>query len=260
MQQLTEIQNKKIFIFVAHPDDETLWFFQSIKTLNQLNEITIFCATQTNNSARAKELLHASKKMDVQVIFGNCEDTSINGLLKPEELSRSLENIVSKYKFDILITHPPHGGEKPHPHHIQLFLMAKKYSRRFPVRFGFFSERIILTQRNQKEYYFSLSDKKFLIQKIFQSYRLLTQEKRKIFYLRKAVLNAFFNTHHYTGFEVAVNMKEKHLALNEFKSQKDVLQNYKSYYNEHEYLFLEDEAAKHPISFLEHFFHQTFWT
>ncbi len=241
MHRLTEINNKKIIIVVAHPDDETLWFFQSIQTLKLDNEIIIFCLTHASTSPRGREIQKVAATYGVKVVFGHCEDTGIVHLLKEKELRMAFIKIFSKYKFDLAITHPPHGGEKPHPHHIQLFHMTRQFCEYYFVDFGFFSEQKLLEEKASDYYfYFSLKMKKYILNRLMLSYRLLSENQNKLRFLLKGILTILLNRKKYTGYESDVNIAQKQSALSTYESQESILKNYNSYYKKSEFFFLEN--------------------
>lgn len=240
MQRLSEIKNKKILLIVAHPDDETLWFFQSIKHLKTTNEVTVFCLTHAAISKRGKELTKVADDLGLKVIFGHCEDTGIDHFLKISELKQAYIKVFSKYKIDLAITHPPHGGEKPHPHHIQLNQMTKEFCKDYSAQFGFFCEQKLLAQSNHAhDYEFNLKKKKYVAHRLLQGYRLLNKKEKKFIFFIKIIFTMLFNFKRYDGFEAAVNLEEKHLALAIFESQQDILKSYNAFYKKSEYLFIE---------------------
>lgn len=242
MQCLSEIKNKKILLTVAHPDDETLWFFQSIQKLKKENDILVFCLTHAAVSKRGKELSKVADEIGIKVAFGHCEDTGIDHLLKPTDLRQAFIKVFSKYKIDLAITHPPHGGEKPHPHHIQIYKMTKDFCGFYSVQFGFFSEQKLLERAtDEPNYHFSFKKKKYIAHRILKGYQLLSDKEENSTFLLKCVLTVLFNFRSYRGFEVAVDLKEKQSALLNFESQQDVLKSYNSFYKKSEFLFLEME-------------------
>lgn len=103
MQRLREIKNKKILLTVAHPDDETLWFFQSIQELKKENDILVFCLTHAAVSKRGKELSKVADEIGIKVVFGHCEDTGIDLLLKSTDLQQAFIKVFSKYKIDLAV-------------------------------------------------------------------------------------------------------------------------------------------------------------
>lgn len=240
MQRLSEIKNKKILLIVAHPDDETLWFFQSMQQLKKNNEITVFCLTHAAVSKRGKELSQVIDQLGLKVVFGHCEDTGIDHFLKISELRQAFIKVFSKYKADLAITHPPHGGEKPHPHHIQLYKMSKEFCRFYSVQFGFFSEQKLLAEsNNHRDYLFNFKKKKYVIFRLLQGYRLLNDDEEKIIFYFSAVFSILFDFKAYTAFEIAVNLEEKQSVLANFESQQDVLKSYNAFYKKSEFLYIE---------------------
>lgn len=245
MQRLSEIKNKKILLIVAHPDDETLWFFQSMQQLKTNNEITVFCLTYAAVSKRGKELSQVIDQLGLKVVFGHCEDTGIDHFLKKSELRQAFIKVFSKYKADLAITHPPHGGEKPHPHHIQLYKMSKEFCRFYSVQFGFFSEQKLLAESNtSQEYFFSFKKKKYVFYRLLQGYRLLNEEEQKLTFYLSTVFSILFDFKAYAAFEVAVNLEAKQSALANFESQQDVLKSYNAFYKKSEFLFLRIRSGE----------------
>lgn len=259
MQCLSEIKNKKILLIVAHPDDETLWFFQSMQRLKKTNEITVFCLTQAAVSKRGKELSKTIDQLGLKVVFGHCEDTGIAHLLKKGELTQAFIKVFSKYKADLVITHPPHGGEKPHPHHIQLYRMSKEFCQYYSVQFGFFSEQKLLAEsNNERDYFFNLKKKKYIIYRLLQGYQLLTREEKKTTFFINTIFSVLFNSKVYAGFEIAVNLEEKQSALANFESQQDVLKSYNAFYKKTEFLFIEKIKNIDSAPILDYLGHQIF--
>lgn len=249
MHCLNEIKDKKILLIVAHPDDETLWFFQSIQTLKSTNKILIFCLTHAAVSKRGKELSKVAEKFGLKVVFGHCEDNGIDHFLKSNDLKQAFIKVFSKYKIDMAITHPPHGGEKPHPHHIQLYFMAREFCEFYNVKFGFFSEQKLL-DRATKDRLFQLSmrKKRYVCNRLIQGYRQISDLKTNFYFFVKSILSIIFNFRTYTGFEIAVNLEEKQAALANFESQQEVLKNYNAFYKKFEYFYLENRRRKSSVS------------
>tara|TARA_B110001454_G_C12723306_1_gene436447 strand:+ start:52039 stop:52788 length:750 start_codon:yes stop_codon:yes gene_type:complete len=239
MRRLSEIKNKRILLIVAHPDDETLWFFQSIQQLKTANEILIFCLTHAAVSKRGKELTKVVDDLGLKVVFGHCEDTGIDRLLRQSDLRQAFIKVFSKYKIDLAITHPPHGGEKPHPHHLQLYWMTKEFCGFHSIQFGFFSEQKLLEKSTKKRsYYLSIRKKRYVLYLLLKGYFLLSEDENKTTLFVKAMLSILFNFKTYSGFEVAVNLEEKQSVLANFESQHEVLKSYNAFYEKSEFLFL----------------------
>lgn len=245
MQSLQDICRKKILIIVAHPDDETLWCFQSIQLLKERNDVLILCMTYAAVSKRGKELQAVADKYGLKVAFGHCEDTGINKLLRSSELKRAFIKIFSKYRFDFVITHPPHGGEKPHPHHLQVYLATKEFSKYHNYSFGFFSERKLLQKREPGfTYFLNFKNKKFIIHRIIQGYKLMAEEGHRLGFIMSMFFDLLFTRGKFYGFEITVDLKLKQEALKEYSSQEEILKTYNSFYKKSEYLFLEYSESR----------------
>lgn len=240
MQNLQAISRKKILVVVAHPDDETLWFFQSIQQLKENNQLLILCMTHAAISKRGKELQAVADKYALKIIFGHCEDTGINRLLKQQEVQQAFIKVFSKYKFDLVITHPPHGGEKPHPHHLQVYLAAKDFSKYYHFAFGFFCEQKLLQEIEPgNSCIFNFKKKKYVLSRIIAGYRLMTEERQRLGFVLSMIFDVLFTQSKFFGFETKVNTSLKQKALKQFSSQKEILKTYNSFYEKSEYLFLQ---------------------
>lgn len=240
MRSLQTINNKNILIVVAHPDDETLWFFQSTQVLKQNNRIQIFCMTHAAVSKRGKELQSMADAFGLKVLFGHCEDTGFNKYLKSKEVEQAFIKIFSRQKFDLVITHPPHGGEKPHPHHIQIYLEVKKFSKFHNFKFCFFSEQKLLGKFNQDScYFFNYDNKKYISVRLIESFGLINKDQHRFLFLFSVLKDIWFNFDRYIGFETQVDLNEKQKALLKFSSQEEVLKSYNAFYKKYEYLFIK---------------------
>ena len=194
MQSLIEIKDASILVVVAHPDDETLWFYQSLQILKSQNEITIFCLTHSAESVRGKELIQLSQNIGIQVEFGQCKDTGINCLLNNVEVMHAFHAAFSRNRYDLVITHPPHGGEKPHPHHIQSYVATKKMCKSYNVGFGFFCETKLLDIAMPSNVFRLSGDtKQFILLRLIKACQLLKKEKLQITYVVKFSFSVLFN-------------------------------------------------------------------
>ena len=247
MQDYIELRKKNILIAVAHPDDETLWFFQFIQELKRENNVQIFCVTHDAKSPRGGELRAVAAKCGFSVMFGNCADPGLNKLLNTTELLVAMNQIISgELRYDLIITHPLHGGEKPHPHHIQVHMAAIQVSRTLGIDFGFFSERQFAKLTCPSKFSFRLRDKVFILWRLFRGYRLLRFEKGSLTFLLGAIANLTQMRGSYNAYETKVNKFDKQTALKMFASQEQVLMSYSTFRNSEEYFFIR--KAK-PLSF-----------
>lgn len=256
MQNFNLIEKRKILLVVAHPDDETLWFYQGINELKKRNEVSIMCLTYSEQTTRGIELIKLGQELKIQIKFMNFEDHGIANLLY--NCASKIENNLSGLQFDLLITHPPHGGEKPHPHHIQSFYYIKNYCRRHWVQFGFFSEQMLLENASRCRYILDIKRKKYILNQLRKSVQLLKNESliaKWGFWLRVWKI-IWFDSETYQVFKAQVDLSEKQRALEGFTSQLDILTTYNSYTGRVEYLNLE--SPQNSIYALSLFYNQLF--
>jgi hypothetical protein len=245
MQSLKSIADKKILIVVAHPDDETLWFFQSIQNLKENNDIQILCVTYTATSKRGTELQSVAERYGLKILFGDCEDTGMNSLLDEDDVQQAFIKVFSKFKFDLVITHPPHGGEKAHPHHIQMFLITKKFSVFHNCNFGFFSEQKILDRSQyQNHYLMKFKKKKYIFARLRRAIDLIKKDENKVSFFLTMLFDIWINFNWYKGYEVEVDIKGKQQALKNFPSQSEDLKSYNAFYKSNEFLFIKTQKPK----------------
>lgn len=239
--RLHKFTEKRILVFVAHPDDESLYFFSGIKLLSSIADLRVLCATYTRESLRGNELSHFCVSMNIQCDFLGVSDLGFDSILF--NLKNDLKNYLLRNKFDLIITHAPHGGEKPHPHHLQCFLAALCLSTSLSIQFGFFSEiPISLCQqvelnrfkiKTSKLFYLNLAT----VTKIKWKYKLswigfFIFQFLNITYSSKRLKKIFFNR-----LELCCDIREKKAALERYQSQKNVLQFYKTSNSDREFLF-----------------------
>lgn len=234
-----KIENQRILLVVAHPDDEVLWFYAGIEALKRNNTLEVLCLTYSKDSIRGRELISFSNSHEVQVSFANLNDSGVNKLLVG--VPNSLRNILSRSKYDLAITHPPHGGEKSHPHHIQAHFHLRNECLRQNVKFAFFSETSLQCQfiiGNACQ--LTKKNKHYIWGKVKLSFALLNRENfvKKLIFFMKTSLYLFFDYSTYELNEFSSSLVEKQKALSLYDSQSEVLKSYNSYYRTREYLFI----------------------
>lgn len=246
MQSLN-IENRKILLIVAHPDDETLWFYQGINILKQKNSVEILCMTYASISKRGKELLEVGRSIGVKIHFGHCEDLGMSYLLN--NLEFALSKVLLKQTYDLLITHPPHGGEKPHPHHIQIYLLIKKHCYKKGIQFGFFSEQKIFQSVGHNKYKLNFAKKRYIYARLSKARQLLAFQSsfKKWLFWFLANKSVWLDFESYEGFEIEVNKYEKQNALKLFKTQIGFLKEYNTYSKSIEFLFLGPRPERNSI-------------
>lgn len=133
-------------IVVAHPDDESLWFGGTLLRFHRLGlRGAVACITHGDDPIRRAEFRRACRVLKVPGIMLDYPDLYYNRLsdftpsLKAE-LRRAGHNLTEE---TLMITHPPHGNERNHPHHVQCFEYLSRWSRREGHPLAFFSERLV---------------------------------------------------------------------------------------------------------------------
>ena len=147
---------QNILLVVADPDVESLWFYGGLKRLSKKFNVDILCLTISSESALAREIQNSTMHLSVQVKFANLKVDSQSGLI------RDLESTIGLYlnvKYKLVVTHPPHGGEKLLPQQIQCFHIVRRLAKRAELGFGFFSEKPLLSKLEGKyRFRFTLTD------------------------------------------------------------------------------------------------------
>lgn len=234
--------DKKILILIAHPADESLYFYEGIKQLSSKNSIDILCLTNSSTSVRGKELQQAMCELNAHIIFRNISDKGIHSLMLNVE--NHIATALDAKNYCLLITYPPHGSEKSHPYHIQCFHIARRLSHQRHLRFGFFSEKKIdFTELKPETYLFS-NYKNF---KNFLNYALLFTKVKK-FPLKnlREIKNEFFfflgsilRPREYLLVSYYPKLFDKQSTLGIYISQISSLMKMKTYLCAVEYLYLE---------------------
>lgn len=243
MKALDQVSRKRILFAVAHPDDETLWLYQCIQMLKVKNQVAIFCATYSESSSRGRELLNVADRFGFQVFFGGVKDPGIGDLLNQVELESSVLDFLSTQQFDWVITHPPHGGEKPHPHHIQLYQILKGLlGHQFKV-LGFYSEKKLFDGPGSFcDSFFDLTLKISFSGLMFKGLFLLSPGNRQFVRYLKMIRDILYDSELYRQFVLNVDESNKQEALQMFESQIHYLQKYRFYHQQQEFLYL-----RHPF-------------
>lgn len=236
------LKGNNVLVVVAHPDDESLYFFGGLKLLSQFSNVTVLCVTHPKNSERGAEFLEACLSLQVRCEFLEMSDDGIDTLLPDfqKELSRFLLN----KQFDLIVTHPPHGGEKPHPHHLQIFLAVFQRCLNSQIRFAFFSEceRSLCRLTNNRKYLHlpvSALVRPYTIQ-LFTGLRLRSRFQwfsSVGIQLWTLIMQMINQRVVFSRIEIEVPLQEKQKALRHYTTQRSVLEMYRSANSDKEYLF-----------------------
>ncbi|MEY4615196.1 MAG: GlcNAc-PI de-N-acetylase [Pseudomonadota bacterium] len=234
-----------ILLVVAHPDDESLWFYEGLKFLSKIHKIEILCLTYSADSPRGQELQMAIRDLNVKLSFAEIEDSGFSNYLP--NLARKLETVLDSgskgQQFDLAITHPFHGGEKPHPHHIQAFYTLAGLCLKRGLLFGFFCEQELKTTDSKS--CFVLSKKWWLYSMapyLWKMFRNISSQRylyRDFCYnVKNLVLFLFSSSPKFDIISFRVRGDDKKRALSQHRSQLIYLSGYHSINNQLEFLYI----------------------
>lgn len=237
---LSCFRDKKILVVVAHPDDESLYFFGGLKALSQVAHLQIVCATYSRSSYRGQELLSVCRSLGLNCHFLGIRDLGMDSML--ENLESVLGNYLNLHAFDLLITHPPHGGEKPHPHHLQVFLESLNFCLNTGKKFAFFSEdRNSLCENAKSDSVVQLCFRPLIVLYIFQVVWNLKWKYRFLWIqtvlTRILVLFLRMRKKYFARYEIESLLSEKQNYLRKYFSQQTAIQSYQTAFTTLEYLF-----------------------
>lgn len=236
-------QPLNILVVVAHPDDESLWFYEGLKILSKEHEVQILCLTYQADSPRGLELQQAIKDLDIKLSFAEIEDTGISNFLPQlaSKLDKTLDSSGGSSHFDLVITHPFHGGEKPHPHHIQAFYTLAGQCKKRGLSFGFFCEKDLNHEKTNllfsKAWWLSN-----MTPYLWKMYRTLWKQKKLSheFYFNLKNFFLLISSSNSTMEKLSFNVKgdDKLRALSRHQSQLRFLQAYQAFNSQKEFLYL----------------------
>lgn len=219
----------KVCFVVSHPDDEVLWALPIICDYAKSNSVYILSLTHRDDQ-RGRDFIRVCEELKVTPLLADLEDKGWGFPLKFVE--KTLRFFDCKYNFDLVITHPPHGNERPHTHHVESFVDCERYCLRRRIAFGFFSE-------------VSYVGSQFNPDNIFDSYAYLLRMYGKKKFCnklhfefcqvnRKSMLWSLGVTFYESKF---LSEQEKMVGLlSLYKSQVEGLREYKSFYQNNRYL------------------------
>ena len=246
---LTDNMKKlRLLLVIAHPDDESLWFFGGLTKLSRDHEIIIYCLTYTADSERGRELFNATSDLNVKCFFGGLIDVGFDKCLYNvrQIFTMFINESAFDFPFDLVITHPFHGGEKPHPHHLQAFHIVRQECRKRKIAFGFFSEKRLplypvksnifkMSLKNQMRFNF------WYLSSLLKTFPSQWNLVREILFFTRELLEDFFifkNT--FVLHRFFVRPSEKLCVLEKYSSQFHHLLKYKAIYESVEYLYVDE--------------------
>lgn len=242
---------QEILILVAHPAHETLLFYEGLKRLSEHFIVDLLCLTNSSQSIQGKELLKIAVAQNFNVLFKNMSDRGVNSLLY--DVEEYLLFTLQKKKYSAVITHPPHGGEKTHPHHIQCFHIARRLCHQMDLTFGFFSDKSInCTEINENLCQFNVLNQFRIFYKYFQLHlkirkyplKNLGELRKEFIYLLKNIIPR----QKYFLYSFHPRIFEKQSTLGIYSSQISSLITFKNYLTSVEYLYLQQTPLSNKFT------------
>lgn len=143
-----------LFVVVAHPDDESLWFGGTLQALSSRGlRIVVVCLTNKNNDVRNQEFRDACAALGVQAVLDDYPDGAHQPLAGAGARIIDLISATAGDPVVGVLTHAPHGNERSHPQHVACFNEISRACAARGIPFGFFSESAppgFLTSREQR--------------------------------------------------------------------------------------------------------------
>ena len=132
------MQNKKIMLITAHPDDEVMFFTPFLNHFRGF-DITLLCLSTGNSSGlgkiREKELELASKFLEIshlEIIDSPGLQDGMDKNWQSAEINQSIIKYIEKYQPNAVFTFDIHGVSR-HPNHVAirraLSFIKVKYSK-----------------------------------------------------------------------------------------------------------------------------------
>lgn len=240
-----------ILVIVAHPDDESFWFGGTILILRNLGfKIAVVCLTLGSDYKRSIEFKNVCKKMNSSGFIMDYSDKLTEEFL---EIDSKLELLLSNNKINLsdlecVITHSPDGNERSHPQHIQCFKLISEWACKRQISSGFFSEKLLseFKECDQRRNVEKISSHKIVINYGTILLNLIFIFVRNIFSIKKLLYNVWkqirlyvtLKKYHYLA-SIKIDLKQKQSLLFAYSSQIKGLREYKNYFNNYEYLYLQ---------------------
>lgn len=142
------MKKKKVLIIVAHPDDELIWFGNTIHHLfsSARCETNIICLSGNDESfSRFSQFNKVINKIAHNFAIVGPSIKSVTQQLSVQDLlHQGLDQIdASIDEFDLIITHSSYGDEHGHPHHKNISRFIRKLCLGKDIPYAFFSSLFI---------------------------------------------------------------------------------------------------------------------
>jgi LmbE family N-acetylglucosaminyl deacetylase len=236
----------KIYLVVAHPDDESFWFGGALLMFRDAGiDVAIVCLTNGANEVRNREFEGACAALRCKGIMltypdGGLQDVSYFG----NDLTAILQsNGVAPTDLTCVITHAPHGNERSHWQHVQCSRHVRKWCASKRIPFGFFSERdlrevTVTGKPSSVNARVSSSALKLNLAAVLGGGGTLRQRAVLVRDFRK--VRSLMTFH--------VDIESKHALLSHYPSQLGGLREYETYRREYEYLYLDSQRAAESLA------------
>jgi len=118
-QKEKQKKSRKVGIFVAHPDDETLWAGGSI-LMHPEWKCFIFTLCRRSDPDRFRRFFEAVKLLKAGGKMGDLDDGPDQRPLDETNINKTIINLIRGRTFDLLITHSPRGEYTRHRRHEEI--------------------------------------------------------------------------------------------------------------------------------------------
>lgn len=221
-------------IFIAHPDDEILFFGGILNQLNNSeNNITICSFTCKEDPIRSLEFKNCLNSLKIDNFLLDYPVKRYTNLYISD--NTIYKNIVKEKKYffnaNFLITHSPVGNERSHIQHIESFIYMNRIAKKNNIKLIYFEnmkysflkyENIIDSGKNSKNkiYKVKINFVRYLF-KIIYFYPKKITGIRSFFSFLFYFKNSYYNLFYYNYcLEVKIDKIKKLRQLDFYKSQK----------------------------------------
>jgi LmbE family N-acetylglucosaminyl deacetylase len=245
-------------VVVAHPDDEALWFGGWLVELGRRGvPVCVVCLTNRDHPTRSAEFRDYCSRVGARAVMLDYPD---GGWERFPERVEDLEEAVREAGADpaglsCVITHSPHGNERPHPQHLQAWRLVKRWSAERSRPLAFFSEKRLEQVRHGDP--MALSDRATLVRARASYGPVLRALGRKAAamgrrrHLSLGLRRQLSITREARGVRamlaLTVDLPEKLSTIEAYGSQIDGLREYRALDASTEYVYLFDEDAARAL-------------
>lgn len=244
MEANTVLNGKEnLLLVIAHPGDETLYFYGGLLNLREKFNIDILCLASSSSSRQGKNLIALMQKMNIQVIFRNLSTKQNIGL--NEKLENYIKNIVKNKHYSTIITYSPTTSRLESLKYSRCFFVCRRICKVIQLNFGFFSNQpvhntnstklfIKLDLRNKFQLFFDYCIDIVHGNEVFLA--KINEMIKEFFYFCKSTIT----TEKYNTITFNPPFFDRHCALENYSNQIHEILSSESYLQTTEYLYLND--------------------